>query len=102
LLKGRCAFGAESDPFLPWIDALSLLGLEYLFAEKSPGVEYVFVVDNNTSLLLGEIKREEVGVDTQIFTSMLGAVQDFVSDSFSKFGKGKRKLDILGYEDYKP
>ncbi|MDI6916786.1 MAG: tetratricopeptide repeat protein [Thermoplasmatales archaeon] len=101
ILKGRCAFGADADPFLPFIDALKTLGLDYLFAEKSPMVEYVFVVDNDSSLLLSEIKREDVEMDSQIFTSMLGAVQDFVSDSFSKFGKGKRRLDVLGYEDYR-
>ena len=52
-------------------------------------VDEVFLIHRETSLLLEHVVRTDVVPgDPEMISSMLGAIQDFVSDSFSAEGEG--------------
>jgi tetratricopeptide (TPR) repeat protein/predicted regulator of Ras-like GTPase activity (Roadblock/LC7/MglB family) len=76
--------------------------MEHLIAEDAPRVEAVYLI-SHTGLLIKEMIREETILDSDIFSSMLSAVENFVKDSLSTFSGTEKEgvLNTLGFEDYR-
>ncbi len=70
---------------------------ENLKIEKSGTylVEDVFLIHNRGDLVVGESRKYREDLDEKAFSTMIGAVQSFVKDSFSRHGSaGLTKLDF--------
>ena len=77
--------------------------------EKPPRIMVSYFV-NDTGMLISQFKREETGLDDDIFTNMLHAVGSFVADSFSMIsgddkssneGDDKSSNEGLGFFSFK-
>lgn len=100
ILSGNSLYESMT-PYMPIREALRTGGLEYLFAEKTPRVEAVYLV-TDTGILVKSIVREDTRLDADIFSSTLATVADFVKESLSHF-RGKEAHDTLnriGYGEY--
>lgn len=65
-------------------------------------VEQVFLIHRETGLLLNTVSLGlEFGADADMVSSMLTAINDFVSDSFtSNKGNSEQNLDVVRTEDF--
>jgi outer membrane protein OmpA-like peptidoglycan-associated protein len=65
-------------------------------------VEQVFLIHRETGLLLNSLSLGlEFGADADLVSSMLTAINDFVSDSFtSNKGKSEQNLDVVRTDDF--
>ena len=70
----------------PWILLLLLIPLIALAYAKKTIIEEIFLVYEDGSLIAHETRRLRPGVDEEILSSMLTAIQDFVKDSFKDEG----------------
>jgi tetratricopeptide (TPR) repeat protein len=100
ILGGSCAHGISSA-FMPFAEALKGGGLETLVAESAPKVISVYLT-SNAGLVISKYERESSGLDADIFSSMLTAVNSFVQDSLSMLKQGGKvqSMNRLGYGNY--
>lgn len=101
ILSGNCVY-EYLTPFMPFKEALKSESLEVLLEEKSPRVESAYLV-TKSGLLIKEQLREETDLDSDIFSSMLTTIENFLKESLSiMMGSEKEgNLSILGYENYR-
>ncbi len=98
-LVGKC-LPMITPPLQPFKEALSKEGLENLLAEvEIPKITMLYVV-HSTGLLVSKAERVDLGIDTDIFTSMLSAVGMFVKDSFEKISSGDEYLEEIRFGRY--
>jgi uncharacterized repeat protein (TIGR01451 family) len=80
--------GSSEFPVPPWlwpliiIIPLILIGFLVAYARRRPVVEQAFLMYNDGTLLAHAANRMIPDMDSQIFSSMFTAIQDFVKDSF--------------------
>ncbi len=100
VLSGHSLYESMT-PYMPFREALMSGGLEYLFADKSPRVEAVYLV-TDVGLLVKEVVRKGTHLDADIFSSTLTTVADFVKESLSVFrgDEARDSLNRIGYGDY--
>jgi tetratricopeptide (TPR) repeat protein len=90
------------EPLMPVKSALREAGLFHLISGEPPPLVISAYLMNDAGILISKAEKEESGLDSDIFTSMLKAVGDFVQDSLSMMGKGRGTgLNSLGYEKYR-
>ncbi len=95
----RCA-PVISPPLYPVREALRKLGLESLISSgEIPKLIMLYVIDS-AGMLVASAERVSLGIDTDIFTSMLSAVSMFVKDSLNRISKGEEYLEELRYGNY--
>ena len=95
VLSGAAEAMAQ-HPFLIFSKALGGVTSRPLFREQDTvSFTEIFAV-NNSGLLMAKASSDE-GLDADIFTGMLTAVQDFVQDSFDSTGQLKAGLGRLEY-----
>jgi len=101
ILSGNSMYESLT-PYMPFMEALRSGGLDYLFAEEAPKVDAVYLVSNN-GLLIKEVLRKSTELDSDIFTSMLATVSDFVRESLSMLDSALKEgvLNTLGYQNYR-
>jgi predicted ATPase len=101
VLLGNCMYESQT-PYMPFLEALKSRELGELLIKDSPRVEAVYLV-TPTGLLIKEVVRLETSLDSDIFTSVLTTVSNFVTDSLSTLLKADTEgtLNTLGYEDYR-
>lgn len=98
-LKGSCS-PILTPPLHPFREALKSVNLDNLLTRGDiPRVIMLYVIHNN-GVLLAEAERVEIGIDTDIFTSMLSAVSMFVKDSFQRISSSDEYLEELRYGNY--
>jgi len=99
VLYGRCQ--DSKTPFLAWIEALKVIGLEHLIYQEHIKVEYASIIDNN-GLHLASVKTMETELDDDLLNSMVTVVGEFLDDSFDKLGMGsqKKKHTLMEHGDY--
>lgn len=100
VLSGQCLPGI-SPAFSSVASALRSGGFESLVEDKAPRVVCAYLT-NSGGLMLSKREREKSGLDADIFTSMLAAVNSFVQDSLQMLKSGERQasLNRLGYGNY--
>lgn len=86
-VSGTCSPTSRSEPYQPFRQALRTLGSESILGlEDMTCFDELFLI-SSIGLLITHISRKEAGgVDEDILSSMLTAVQDFVKDSFGDGG----------------
>jgi tetratricopeptide (TPR) repeat protein len=91
-----------AQPFLVFSSALIDITDRPIFSEQEyQGFTRVFAVNRNGLFLAQASSDGDEGIDSDIFTGMLAAVQDFVRDSFDQSGGKKVGLGRLEYGDMK-
>jgi len=94
VLAGRCLPGATS-PFLPVAEALKSAGLEHLLSEEQPAkVSDLYLVHAGSGNQISGAHLSQQGIDQELFSSMLTAIQSFVKESL---GKEEGGLDEFRY-----
>lgn len=97
ILNGYCQ--KESlTPYMSMDIALKSVNLDYLIRDKPPPRADCIYLVNNAGLMISKAERSESSLDPEIFTSMLNAVNAFVSDSFKMMGKGDKIYGLSGLE----
>ncbi len=87
MARAQVAMGKLGRSGLPFADVVLKHTLIYR-------VEHVFLIHRHTGLLISHVVAENAASqDPQLVSSMLGAIQDFVQDSFT--GVDKQGLDTL-------
>ncbi len=100
ILSGT-ALSTSGHPFLVFLKALEGVTSEPIFEyQEQTSFAEIFVV-NKAGLLVAKASSETEGLDADIFAGMLSAVQDFVRDSFDRFGGNNAGLGRLEYGDLK-
>ncbi len=98
-LVARCA-PVISPSLYPVREALRKLGLDSLISSgEIPKLIMLYVIDS-AGMLVASAERVSLGIDTDIFTSMLSAVSMFVKDSLNRISKGEEYLEELRYGNY--
>jgi len=95
------ALADSLDPFRIFSDALEGQLDKPLFSERESVTFTEIFVINRAGLLMAQASSGEGGLDADIFSGMLSAVQDFVRDSFDSSGAQKAGLGRLEYGDRK-
>ncbi|MFO7991430.1 MAG: AAA family ATPase, partial [Thermoplasmata archaeon] len=100
IIKGWCM--AETiEPLLPFKEALKDVGLHHLLSGKPPPKVISAYLIDESGLLITKAEREETEMDSDIFASMLKAVENFVGDSLEMMGReGGSKLQSIEYGGY--
>jgi len=100
VLKGWC-LAENLEPLMPVKSALRDANLLHLITDNPPPLVVSAYLTNEAGMLIAKAEREETGLDSDIFASMLSAVGNFVQDSLSMMeGDGLGSLNSLGYGDY--
>ncbi|MGM0510927.1 MAG: tetratricopeptide repeat protein, partial [Thermoplasmatota archaeon] len=101
LIRGWC-LPDTIEPLMSVRKALRNADLQYLISEEPPPKVLSVYLMNNSGLLLNKAEREESGLDSDIFASMLSAVENFVSDSLTLAGQEQEgsSLNSIGYGSY--
>ncbi len=98
-LVARCT-PVISPPLYPIREALRKLDLESLISSgEIPKLIMLYVIDS-AGMLVASAERVSLGIDTDIFTSMLSAVSMFVKDSLNRISKGEEYLEEIRYGNY--
>lgn len=96
--------GASADtvaPFLIFSQALEDLLDQPLFSElEHTSFAEIFVI-NRAGLLVAQSLSSSEGLDGDIFSGMLSAIQEFVRDSLDKVGQSRAGLGRVEYGDMK-
>lgn len=79
-----------------WVTGVSYRQL-LLLETRQPQLREVFVVDNQSGLLLGHFSATEL-MDPDMIAGMLTGIRGFVEHAFLK---GQQRLEVLEYESYK-
>ena len=101
LVRGWC-LPDTIEPLMSVRKALRKADLQYLISKEPPPKVLSVYLMNNSGLLLNKAEREESGLDSDIFASMLSAVENFVSDSLTLAGQEQEgsSLNSIGYGSY--
>jgi len=101
--KGECSEQDTGEPYHAFQMALADILDEELFSLEEFGYFNEVFLISQVGLLISHISRStEEGIDEDILSSMLTAVQDFVKDSFGGGGDASRGgLGKLEYKDTK-
>lgn len=102
VIEGRCL--AESlEPLMPIRNALKNAGLLHLASGDPPPLLISSYLFDNSGILIAGSENNEMGLDMDIFSSMLKAVGDFVKDSMRLMDGTERTggLNTLGYGEFK-
>jgi adenylate cyclase len=98
-LEGNCIYHEVSDPYLPFIKALSDITAPSLVDEsqKYVTIEEAFLI-NNAGVVVSHAARIGANIlDEDIVGGMLSAVEAFVKDAFGDEESLTNGLDTLGY-----
>ncbi len=98
-LEGACIYHEVSDPYLPFIEALSEITTPQFVdeSEKYASIEEVFLI-NNAGNVVSYASRENANVlDEDIVGGMLAAVESFVKDAFGDEEDTPKGLETLVY-----
>jgi predicted ATPase len=100
IANGRCQ--DSETPFMPWINILKKINLEYILCTEPVKIVYASLFDHNKGMMLVDVKTTESEMDGDILSSMISAVQNFVKDSLSQFGVDTdgRSLNLMQYGNY--
>ena len=99
-VKGWCLADAL-DPLMPFREALRDAGLYHLMAERPPPKVISAYLMDDSGIMITKAELQETELDPDVFSSMLNAVDNFVSDSLSMMGEdGGKKLNAIGYGGY--
>ncbi len=100
IVKGWC-LADTPDPLIPFRAAFREARLYHFMAEHPPPkVVSVYLMDDS-GLMIAKVERKTTDLDADIFTSVLNAVANFVSDSLSMMGEEREsKLNAIGYGDH--
>ncbi|KYK29841.1 MAG: hypothetical protein AYK23_04910 [Candidatus Proteinoplasmatales archaeon SG8-5] len=103
VFKGECTEQELAEPYSPLEEALAPLTDEVLFTlEEFSHFSEIFLISNVGLLIANVSTSDEEGIDEDILSSMLTAVQDFVKDSFGGIGDdGEASKGGLGKLEYK-
>jgi len=86
---------------MPIREGLREAGLSYLVSHRPPPKVLSAYLINDAGILVAKAERGDTDIDSDIFSSMLASVQNFVKDSLSMMGrKEKGELNTIGYGDY--
>jgi tetratricopeptide (TPR) repeat protein len=101
--KGECTEQELAEPYHPFEAALTEITDEVVFTlEEFTHFSEIFLISNVGLLIANVSSSEEEGIDEDILSSMLTAVQDFVKDSFGGIGDdGEATKGGLGKLEYK-
>jgi hypothetical protein len=101
VLLGNCMYESLT-PLMPFLEALKSCDLDELFITESARIEAIFLV-TPSGLLIEEVVRHETSLDSDIFSSVLTTVNNFISESLSTLLKEDKDgtPNILGYEEYR-
>ncbi len=102
IIPCRCLL-ESLEPLMPIKTALRESGLFHLISGDPPPLLVSAYLTNEAGLPIAKAEREELGLDPDIFGSMLTAVGSFVRDSMRLVEQDERPggLNILGYKEYK-
>ncbi len=98
-LEGNCIYHEFSDPYLPFISALSDITKPSLVDDSGnfTTIEETFLI-NDAGIVVSHAAREGAEIiDEDIVGSMLSAVEAFVKDAFGDEESTPKGLDTLGY-----
>jgi predicted ATPase len=98
-LEGACIYHEISDPYLPFIEALSDITAPQLVdeSEKYATIEEVFLI-NNAGNVVSYASRVSANIlDEDIVGGMLAAVESFVKDAFGDEESTPKGLETLVY-----
>jgi adenylate cyclase len=98
-LEGACIYHEVSDPYLPFIEALSDITTPRLVddSEKYATIEEVFLI-NNAGNVVSYASRVGANIlDEDIVGGMLAAVESFVKDAFGDEESTPKGLETLVY-----
>ncbi|MEM9672542.1 MAG: hypothetical protein AAF992_08100 [Bacteroidota bacterium] len=82
--------------FRAWVTGESL-GKEIIVQAMQPTIEEVFVIEQDSSILLGSYSRQNI-LDRDMIAGMLTAIRGFVKEAFAK---EHQSLEVVEYETYK-
>jgi tetratricopeptide (TPR) repeat protein len=101
--KGECTEQELAEPYHPFDSALAPITDEALFTlEEFTKFSELFLISNVGLLIANVSSSAEEGIDEDILSSMLTAVQDFVKDSFGGIAdEGEARKGGLGKLEYK-
>ncbi len=101
VIKAWC-LPEQLEPLFPIKTALRGTDLQHLMEGKPPPLIISAYLMNKDALLIAKAEREESNLDADIFTSMLSAVSNFVSDSLSMMDiAAEGGINVLGMGEYK-
>ncbi len=100
VMRGWCLSRCMT-PFLPMRELLASGGLEHLVTlEVPPRLETVLLIAQ-TGIVLSKQEREGSGIDIDIFSGMLTAVNEFIKDTMKQMGRlPEGDVSRLGYGDF--
>ncbi len=100
VIRGWC-LADNMEPLMPVREAMRYAGLQHLVSgAPPPKVISAYLTDQNGNLI-EKAEREETSMDTDMFGSMLEAVQTFVKDSLDLMGEtGEGKLSGITYDKF--
>ncbi|MFO7991644.1 MAG: tetratricopeptide repeat protein [Thermoplasmata archaeon] len=100
VVRGWC-LADNMEPLMPMREAMRYAGLYHLVSgAPPPKVISAYLIDQKGDLI-DKAEREETTLDTNVFASMLEAVQSFVKDSLDLMGEtGEGKLSGITYDKF--
>nr|AGF93028.1 TPR repeat-containing adenylate/guanylate cyclase [uncultured organism] len=101
-IRGVC-LSDNLQPLMPFKEALREADLYHLISEDPPPKVLAAYLINDDGILVSKAERKDkdADIDSDIFSSMLKVVQDFVKDSLSMMGRDETgELNTIGYGDY--
>jgi tetratricopeptide (TPR) repeat protein len=100
VMRGWC-LNSCLTPYMPMRELLGSGGLERLITlEAPPRLETAFLI-MPTGIVLSKFEREGSGIDGDIFTGMLTAVNEFIKDTMRQMGRlPEGDVSRLGHGDF--
>jgi tetratricopeptide (TPR) repeat protein len=98
-LKGSCIYHEISDPYLPFITALSRISSPQIVEEsqKYIMINEAFLIDDSGKVISYASRHGANIMDEDIVGGMLSAVEAFVRDAFGDGESTSKRLDTLVY-----
>jgi len=89
------------QPLMPIKEGLREAGLSHLVSHRPPPKVLSTYLIDDAGILVVKAERGDTDLDSDIFSSMLASVQNFVKDSLSMMGREEKgELNTIGYGDY--
>ncbi len=100
IISGRC-LKDSLEPLMPLREGLREAGLSHLVAEEPPPKVISAYLIDDAGMLVMKTERDDTDIDSDIFSSMLSSVRNFVKDSLTMMGREEKgSLNTIGYGDY--
>ncbi|MHA2427403.1 MAG: ATP-binding protein, partial [Candidatus Hermodarchaeia archaeon] len=102
-LEGDCVYHEVSDPYLPFIGALSDITTPSFVEtpQKYVTIDEAFLIDNSGNVMSHAARIGANLLDSDIVGSMLSAVESFVKDAFGDGEDTEKGLETLEYGELK-